>query len=164
METLKVVILGVGNILLTDEGFGVRVIEALEQQYQFPDNVMLVNGGVQGFALVDIICNADYLIIIDVIKKNGNPGSLYRINANDIPQTINAMQSLHQMNLLTVFSLCQAIGSLPKTIILGIEPKDIESVGFDLSLTTQVQMNKVIDMILAELSHFNVYYTKREKE
>jgi len=164
MESLKVVILGVGNILLTDEGFGVRVIEALEQHYKFPDNVMLVNGGVQGFNLVDIICKADQLVIIDVIKKDRNPGSLYRIDANDIPQTINEIQSLHQVNLLTVLSLCQALGSLPETIIFGIEPKDTETVGFDLTPTTRTQINKIIDMVLIELSRLNVSYTKRAEE
>ena len=76
MNSEHVMILGVGNILLSDEGFGIRVVEALEKRYAFPDNVSVIDGGVLGINLMGIISEADQLIVVDVIRNQGEPGNL----------------------------------------------------------------------------------------
>jgi len=124
----KILILGVGCILLTDEGFGVRVVEALAQRYEFPENVSLVDGGVLGLNLLGVVSEADHLIVIDVIRNNGRPGDLYRLEKEAIPERIRAKNSLHQIDLLEALTLCKALDTnAPETVIVGVEPKDIQN-------------------------------------
>jgi hydrogenase maturation protease len=162
MNTEHVMILGVGNILLSDEGFGVRVVEALEERYDFPDNVSVIDGGVLGINLMGIISEADQLIVVDVIRNGGLPGDLYRIDGDAIPERIRAKNSLHQIDFLESLTLCQALDKVPETVIVGIEPKDIETLSVDLTAATADHIDDVIQMVLAEMDRLKVVYTEKE--
>lgn len=155
-------ILGVGNILLSDEGFGVRVVEALEKRYDFPDNVSVIDGGVLGINLMGIISEADQLIVVDVIRNGGRPGALYRIDGEAIPERIRAKNSLHQIDFLESLTLCQALDKVPETVIIGVEPKDIETLSVDLTAATADRIDDVIQMVLTELDRLKVVYTEKE--
>jgi len=155
-------ILGVGNILLSDEGFGVRVAEALEERYDFPDNVSVIDGGVLGINLMGIISEADQLIVVDVIRNGGQPGDLYRIDGEAIPERIRAKNSLHQIDFLESLTLCQALDKVPETVIVGVEPRDIETLSVDLTAATADRIDDGIQMVLAELDRLNVVYTEKE--
>jgi hydrogenase maturation protease len=85
MNDAHIMIMGVGNILFTDEGFGIRVVEELERRFVFPDNVSIVDGGVLGVSLLGVISEADQLIVVDVIRNKGVPGELYRLEGDAIP-------------------------------------------------------------------------------
>ena len=161
MKAPGIAILGVGNTLLTDEGFGIRVIEDLERLYEFPASVSLVNGGVRGFDLIDIIWGCEYLIIVDVVKKNGTPGTLYRLAGNMIPSVEPTHRSLHQIDLLTVLSFCRNLDRVPEMVILGVEPKDIETIGTELTPTTRSKVGQILCMVLAELDQLGVSYNQR---
>ncbi|MBC8391208.1 MAG: HyaD/HybD family hydrogenase maturation endopeptidase [Deltaproteobacteria bacterium] len=161
MSTPHIMILGVGCILFSDEGFGVRVVEKLEERFEFPDNVSLVDGGVLGLNLLGMISEADQLIVVDAIRNKGEPGSLYRLEGSAIPERIRAKNSLHQVDFLEALTLCQALDKVPETIILGVEPEDIEMLSIDLTPTIQAKIDPMIDMVLAELDRLNVSYTKR---
>ena len=161
MKPRRIIILGVGNILFTDEGFGICVVEKLERLYRFPDNVSLVDGGVLGLNLLGVMFEADHLIVVDTIKNKGNPGSLYRLEGDAIPQRIRAKNSLHQVDLIEALTLVQALDKVPETVILGVEPKDIERPGLELTPTTQTKVDQVIDMVLAELDRLEASYHKR---
>jgi hydrogenase maturation protease len=163
MNQQHIMILGVGCILFSDEGFGVRVVEALEMQYEFPENVSLVDGGVLGLNLLGVISEADQLIVVDAVRAKGAPGSLYRLEGDAIPDRVRAKNSLHQVDLLEALTLCQALDKVPETVILGIEPEDIETLGIELTPTTQRKMDDAIQMVLAELDRLNVSYKKRSK-
>ena len=67
-------ILGIGNILFSDEGFGIRVIEKIQAMYQFDDNIQVIDGGVLGINLLGVISKPDHLIVVDAIRNRGNPG------------------------------------------------------------------------------------------
>ena len=82
MTNDQIMILGVGNLLFSDEGFGVRVVEELERRYAFPDNVTVIDGGVLGVSLMGVMSEADRLIVVDVIRNQGVPGELYRLAGN----------------------------------------------------------------------------------
>ncbi len=163
MNTEHVMILGVGNILLSDEGFGIRVVEALQQRYDFPDNVSVIDGGVLGINLMGIISEADQLIVVDVIRNKGNPGDLYRIDGKDVPERIRAKNSLHQIDFLESLTLCQALDKVPETVIVGIEPQDIETLSVELTPTTAGRIDDMIQMVLAELDRLEVTYTEKER-
>ncbi|HUV51137.1 MAG TPA: HyaD/HybD family hydrogenase maturation endopeptidase [Anaerolineae bacterium] len=156
-----IMILGVGCILFTDEGFGVRVIERLQERYEFPDNVSVVDGGVLGLNLLGVISEADHLIVVDAIRNKGLPGSLYRLEGNAITERIRAKNSLHQVDFLEALTMCQALDKVPKTVILGVEPEDIDTLSIELTPAVQTKVDQMIEMILAELDPLGVSYQKR---
>ena len=162
MNSEHVMILGVGNILLSDEGFGIRVVEALEQRYDFPETVSVVDGGVLGINLMGVISAADQLIVVDVIRNKGNPGDLYRIDGEAIPERIRAKNSLHQIDFLEALTLCQALDKVPETVIVGVEPEDINTLAVELTATTADRVNDVTRMVLTELDRLGVSYTEKE--
>ena len=154
-------ILGVGNILFSDEGFGIRVVEEIERRFTFPENVSLVDGGVLGVSLLGIISEADRLIVVDVIRNQGVPGALYRLEGDAIPERIRAKNSLHQIDFLEALTLCQAMEKVPEAVILGVEPEDINTLSTELTETTQDRMEEIIQMVLGELGRLGITY--REK-
>ena len=155
-DTKHIMVLGVGNLLFTDEGVGIHVIRKLEERYSFPENVSIQDGGVLGINLLGVISAADHLIVVDAVKNGGKPGDLHRLEGEEIPKRILAKNSLHEVDLLEALTLCQALDKVPETVILGVEPKDIESVGLELTLPVQEKMDDLIDMVLKELNRFGI--------
>jgi hydrogenase maturation protease len=163
MDEKHVMILGVGCILFSDEGFGVRVIEKLQEQYEFPDNVSVVDGGVLGVNLLGVISQADHLIVVDAIRNKGNPGDMYRLYDQEIPERIRAKNSLHQVDFLEALTLCQALDKVPDTVIVGVEPEDIETLSIELTPVIQLRVDPMIQMVLTELDRLEVSYFKRKR-
>ena len=156
----EVMVLGIGCILFSDEGFGVRVVEEMEKQYEFSDNVLLVDGGVLGVNLLGVISKPDHLVVVDAIRNKGNPGDLYRLEGDAIPDRIRAKNSLHQVDFLEALTLCQALDKVPKTVIVGVEPKDIDTLSLELTPPIQARVDPVIEMVLVELDRLGVSYKK----
>ena len=151
-----IMVLGVGCILYSDEGFGVRVVEKMETRYKFSDNVLLVDGGVLGINLLGVISKPDHLIVVDAIRDKGEPGDLYRLAGDQIPQRIRAKNSLHQVDFLEALTLCQALDKVPETVIVGVEPEDIDTQSLELTPTIRTKIDPVIEMVLAELDRLGV--------
>ena len=151
-----IMVLGIGCILYSDEGFGVRVVEKMERQYEFPANLLLVDGGVLGVNLLGVISKPKHLIVVDAIRNKGKPGDLYRLEGDAIPERIRAKNSLHQVDFLEALTLCQALDHVPQTVILGVEPLDIETQSLDLTPPILAQVDPVIEMVLAELERLGV--------
>lgn len=162
MNTEQITILGVGNYLFTDEGVGIRVIEKLEKEYSFPEHVIPVDGGVLGVHLMGVISAADHLIVVDAIRNKDVPGTLYRLAGEEIPSRILAKNSLHQVDLLEALTLVKAIDRSPETVILGVEPEDIETLGLNLTATVAAKVDDLINMVLTELDRLRVTYTRRD--
>jgi hydrogenase maturation protease len=160
----EVMVLGIGCILFSDEGFGVRVVEKMEKQYQFSDNVLLVDGGVLGINLLGVISKPKHLIVVDAIRNKGKPGDLYRLAGDAIPARIRAKNSLHQVDFLEALTLCQALDHVPKTVIIGVEPQDIETQSLDLTPPIQAKVEPVIEMVLAELERLGGSYEKGKSD
>ena len=162
--TRQVMILGVGCILYSDEGFGVRVIEEILRRYEFPDNVTVVDGGVLGVNLLGVISQADDLIVVDAIRNKGKPGQMYRLAGKQIPERIRAKNSLHQVDFLEALTLCRALDKVPETIIVGVEPADIDTMSIELTPATRVKVDAAIEMVLTELDRLGVTYKKGKTE
>ncbi|TFG44000.1 MAG: HyaD/HybD family hydrogenase maturation endopeptidase [Syntrophobacterales bacterium] len=158
----EVMILGIGSILYSDDGFGIRVIEQIERDYEFPDDVLVVDGGVLGINLLGVISKPNHLLVVDAIRNRGNPGDLHRLEGDAIPERIRAKNSLHQVDFLEALTLCQAIDKVPQTVIIGVEPEDIQTLSLVLTPTVQAQVEPVIRMVLAELDRLGVSYRKKE--
>jgi hydrogenase maturation protease len=157
-------ILGVGCILFADEGFGVRVIERLQERYDFPENVSVVDGGVLGVNLLGVISEADHLIVVDAIRNKGNPGDMYRLAGEQIPERIRAKNSIHQVDFLEALTLCQALDKVPQTVIVGVEPEDIETLSTELTPVVQSKVPPMMRNVLAELDGLGVSYFQRKRK
>ncbi len=155
-------ILGIGCVLLRDEGFGVQVVHEMDRRYTFPDHVELMDGGVLGVNLLGFISSADRLIVVDAIHNKGIPGDLYRLTGDEVPERIRAKNSLHQVDFLEALTLCHALDKVPETIIIGVEPEDIDTCSIELTPKVQKQMETVIQMVLQELEEWGVSYLVKE--
>lgn len=155
----QITVLGVGNILLSDEGIGVRVVERLSQQYAFPDNVQVLDGGVLGVRLMGIIGGTDILIVVDAVKNQQAPGTLYRLADEEVPRRILAKQSMHQMDLPEVLALCSAIDKNPRTIVVGVEPQDMTTMAVELTPLISAKVDDLVNMVLVELDRLGVTYS-----
>jgi len=156
----SIMVIGVGNVLMTDEGFGIHVVKRMEQMFEFPENVEIVDGGVLGVHLLGINSKPDYLIVVDVVRGGGQPGDLYRIEQKDIPARIRAKNSVHQVDFLEALALCQAMDHQPEVVVLGVEPEDIKTLTTGLTETTEKKVGPVIDLVVAELEKLGVMCKK----
>ena len=146
----KIIILGVGNLLLSDEGVGVHVVNELMKMDLSPE-VSVVEGGTDGFSLLNIITEADRLIIIDALKGGAPPGSIYRFDIGEVQNCPNGFKtSVHQVGILEVLDLSELIGKTPHTTVIGVEPKCLK-MGMELSPEIKTKIPKIIELILDEL-------------
>ena len=146
----RILILGVGNLLLSDEGVGVHVAQRM-MTMDMPPEVQVVEGGTDGFGLVNVISQADRMILIDAIKGGGQPGSIYRFEIEDCPPYPDIFKtSVHQISILEVINLSGLIGSTPRTTIIGIEPACME-MGMNLSPVVEAKVPSVIRMVQEEV-------------
>ena len=124
------------------------------------DGRLLVDGGVLGINLLGVISKPEHLIVVDAIRNKGNPGDRYRLEGDVIPDRIRAKNSLHQVDFLEALTLCQALDKVPKTVIIGVEPQDIETQSLELTAPVRAQVEPVIEMVLAELDRLGATYRK----
>ena len=164
MKPKRITILGVGNLLFTDEGVGIRVVEALQDRYEFPENVKVVDGGTLGMNLLGLISGVDYLIVVDAVRNGGEPGTFYRLAGEEIPKRIRAKNSLHQVDLLEALTCCQALDKVPETVILGVEPEDITTLGVELTPTIGGRVDSLVNAVLGELTSLGGSYCPKEAE
>ena len=152
MEESKVrfAVVGVGNLLLKDEGIGVHIAHAL-QQIDIPYNVKIIDGGTS-LDLPDCLENVDKLIIIDAVKTGGQPGTIYRFHPYDMDIESEGIISLHELGLAQSLKMMRLMGNEPKeTVIIGIEPKEINW-GTELSAELQQKIPEIINIVLGEIS------------
>lgn len=146
----KIVILGVGNILLSDEGIGVHIANEL-MKLEMPEEVRIVEGGTDGFRLLDVITEADRLIVVDAVKGGATPGTIYRFDIDEIKDCPSGFKtSVHQIGILEVINISSLIGKKPYTTVIGIEPKLLE-MGMDLSPEIKAKIPKIIELIKKEI-------------
>ncbi len=147
----KTVILGVGNILLSDEGVGVHVANEL-MKMELPPSVSVVEGGTDGFRLLNIITDADRLIIIDTVRGGADPGSIYRFDIDEVRSCPSGFKtSVHQIGILEVIDLSGLIGKTPYTTVIGVEPKSLD-MAMELSPEIRERVPKIIELVLNELN------------
>ena len=158
----RILVLGVGNILFTDEGFGVRVAEELEQKFEFSDNVTVLDGGTLGLKLMGPIMESDYLIIVDIVLNDGTPGDIFRLLGEDLNKACAFKNSMHQTDLLDTLAQCSIIGSVPDTVILyGIEPVNYHDMSAALSPELEARLPEMMDKVLAEVTAAGATYAPR---
>jgi len=148
---LDVLVLGIGNVLLTDEGIGVRALNELQRRYSFSDNVELMDGGTAGIELLRHIRNRKHLIIIDAMLFDQEPGTVTRVEGKDVPAAFLTRISPHQLGLSDLLAAAMLTDELPENLVLfGVEPENLD-IGLDLTDTVEASLDKLIGAVIDEL-------------
>jgi hydrogenase maturation protease len=146
-----ILVLGIGNILLSDEGVGVRVIEQM-QEIPLPDDVELVDGGTAGADLLDVLAERRKVIVIDAVQADCEPGTVLRFTADDLTRPDGIGMSLHELGLGEALTMTKQLGCAPEDVVVfGIKPRDI-SCGLKLSEEISASLPKVIELVLSEIA------------
>jgi hydrogenase maturation protease len=150
-EKKKITILGLGNILMEDEGFGVHFIRHIEGRYRFDENVTTVDGGTLAYKLLDCICGSDHLILIDAIKIEDTPGSIYRFTREEMELHMPPPTSAHEVEFMDVLYQADLMGELPETTFLCIVPESYGSMMLQMSESMKNAFPHMEKLLLAEL-------------
>ena len=155
---MRILVLGVGNILLTDEAIGVRIVEALEQRYILPDYVEILDGGTAGMELL-----RDHLIIADaIVSKKSAPGTMMILRDEEVPALFTNKISPHQLGLADVLSALRFTGEFPKKLTLvGVIPESLEP-HIGLTPTVEAMIEPALEQVLAALRESGVEAIPRE--
>ena len=150
----KVLVLGIGNLLIGDEGVGCKAASELARRYTFPPTVECVDGGTAGFELLTMIDDKEHLILIDALKNDQPPGTVVLVEDEHVPKAFLARTTPHQLGICDVLAAAQLCDTIPKRLTLyGIEPKQLE-VGIGLSPEVEAGMEKTIGAVVTQLRHF----------
>jgi len=147
----RVFILGIGNALLTDEGVGVRAVNELERRFVFPPEVEILDGGTAGIELLRHILGHEYLIIIDAMLFSKPPGTITRLQGEEVPAAFRTRISPHQLGLSDLLAAGRLTGDLPENLILfGVEPKSVD-MGLELSPEVERSMETLVAAVVGEV-------------
>lgn len=147
--TPRIVVIGVGNLLLKDEGIGIHAVQAL-QELDLPPDVQLVDGGTSP-DLIAYTRAGDKLIIVDAARAGGEPGAIYRFKPGDLAEEKAALTSVHEIGVVENLNLMSLTGDKPgEIVIIGIEPKEIEF-GTELSTELQQKVPQIVNAVLKEI-------------
>lgn len=153
-ETL---VLGLGNILLGDEGLGVRVVERLLKRYEFPEGVRVMDGGTLGLDLLPYLEEASRLLVIDAVQARRPPGTLVRLEKDEIPAFLDASKvSPHQEGLQDLLAVARLKGYLPDEVVLWGAQVESLGVGLDLSPAVTIQVDVLMEKVVDELATWGI--------
>ena len=147
----KILLLGVGNTLFGDEGIGVHAANYLEANYDFSENVEIMEGGTLGKLLMPSLSTCDQLIVMDAVLGGEKPGSIYRLDGEGLRKSLGFHDSQHQVDLVDTLIHCELIGKRPDTVVIGMEPLDWKELNLELSPTLQAEFQRFISNVLKEL-------------
>jgi hydrogenase maturation protease len=161
-ETL---VLGIGNVLWADEGFGIRAVEALNARYTFPDDVRLMDGGTQGIFLLPWVTSAKRLLILDAVDFGMEPAALSKVSGEDVPRFMGAKKvSMHQAGFQEVLSSATLSGALPQDLVLiGVQPELLNDYGGSLTAGVKVRIEEAVDLACEVLRGWGIAVTERDK-
>jgi hydrogenase maturation protease len=164
METPKVLIIGIGNLLWADEGFGVRAVEAMHRLYQWPENVRLMDGGTQGLYLVQHVREADILIVFDAVDYGLPPGTIKLVEGDEVPKFLGAKKiSLHQTGFQEVLATAELLGGATQHLyLIGVQPVELDDFGGSLRDEMKARIGPAIQHAIDFLARFGISGHRRD--
>ncbi|SFL32817.1 HyaD/HybD family hydrogenase maturation endopeptidase [Pelosinus propionicus] len=156
----QITVLGVGNILMQDEGFGVRVVEQLLKQYSFPRNVQILDGGTLGMELLRFLIETDKLILVDAVAGSLPPGSLYHFKDNEVKAYFKEKVSMHELGIQDVLAIMDVMEKpLQEIMILGVQPLTVD-IGLEMTPTVAEKVDEIVKQILLILHEWQIEVVK----
>ncbi len=162
----EVLVLGIGNLLWADEGFGVRCVEQLAARWCVPEGVTVMDGGTQGLYLLPYVQGAQRLIVFDAIDYGLPPGTMKRVEGDAVPRFMGAKKmSLHQTGFQEVIAAADLTGQLPNELLLiGVQPEELEDYGGSLRDVVKARLDDAVAMAVAQLRDWGFAVEAREAE
>lgn len=157
----KILILGVGNVLLGDEGFGVHAVDYLAAKYVWPPNVQLLDGATRGLMLMSEIMECDLLIVLDIVLAGRESGTTYVLE-EEMPAAAGIRQSVHQGGIGDILACCDLAGHKPRAIIYGFEPFDWQTPSVDLTSEASACLPRFCGKVVTDLRRRGVIIEKRD--
>jgi len=154
--TGPILVLGIGNLLMADDGIGVRVVQGLADRYRFPAGVTVLDGGTLGLDLLPRLEGVERLLVVDAVETGGKPGTMVRLTGDDIPLALETKVSPHQMGLKDLLTVASLQGHVPREMVLwGVQPASIE---LEMALTPAVAKTLPLleEEVLRELAVWGV--------
>ncbi|MFO1283766.1 MAG: HyaD/HybD family hydrogenase maturation endopeptidase [Burkholderiales bacterium] len=157
----RVVVLGIGNAILSDEGVGVHAVRALAERYELPDGVDAIDGGTAGMELFDALADTDVVVVIDAVKAKREPGSLVCLAGREVPVFFRSKLSPHQVSICDVLASLEFAGSAPADLVLvGVEPGSFE-LGTELTSEVAGRVPDLLARVVDELAARGVRLSPR---
>ena len=162
--SFETLVLGIGNVLYADEGFGIRAVEALNARYSFPDSVRVMDGGTQGIFLLPWVCSAQRLLILDAVDFGMKPATLKVVRGGDVPCFMGAKKvSMHQAGFQEVLASANLKGSLPAELALvGVQPELLDDYGGSLTAGVRARIDEAVETACEVLRGWGITPTPRE--
>ena len=161
---MRVLVLGIGNILLQDEGVGVHVVQAVRHRYQIPAEIELLDGGTAGMSLLEDLMDKDYVIIIDAVHAGDSPGTVVRLEDEAVPVFLQQRISPHQLGLSEVLAALVLVDKKPRHLVLiGIVPERME-LSLEMTPTIEQKLDLLVNNVVAELTAIGVQLLPRSSE
>jgi hydrogenase maturation protease len=162
-RTPQVLILGLGNMLLQDEGVGIAALQRLAANHEWPDHVTLMDGGVMGLELLPYLESADAVLLLDAVHTGAPPGTVVRLEGQEIPAVVALKMSMHQVGLQETLAMCRFRGTVPeRMVLLGVVPAHLD-LGLDLSPQVAAALPSLIGAALTELRNWGIVERERER-
>ena len=158
----KVLVLGIGNLVMSDDGVGVKVVQQLQREYRFAENVEIMDGGTLGLDLLPKLEGIDHLIVVDAVETGRKPGTCVRLAGEELPIALETKVSPHQMGLKDLLSVAHLLGHSPgEMVLIGVQPGSIE---MDIELTPEVDavLQVLVGNVLNELRIIGIDSARRE--
>ena len=164
-DPTPVLVLGIGNLLWSDEGFGVRCAEALHQRYLFPEGVRLLDGGTQGLYLVTDVCAAERVLVLDAVDFGDPPGTLRVIESDSVPRfAIAKKMSMHQTGFQDVLAAAELLGHSPREVVLvGVQPQQLEDFGGGLTPLVAARMDEAVAAAVRKIESWGFAPLRRSR-
>lgn len=158
----EVLVLGVGNVLWADEGFGVRCAEAFTAAFDVPEGVEVMDGGTQGLALINDLAEAKRILIFDAVDAKLEPGTLTTVRGDDVPRFVAGKKvSLHQSSMMEILALAELMADCPpeEITLIGCQPIDMEDYGGGLTPGVAARVDEALTIAAAELTYWGFWPT-----
>ena len=156
-----VTVLGIGNIILRDEGFGVRAVEYLEEHFHFPHDVRLLDGGTLGPELLHFVTGTQKLLILDAVAGDAPAGTVYRFEDDAVMAHFQEKMSSHEIGIQDVLAWLTVTGrSIPNVVVLGMQPYELTA-GLTLSPEMAAALPSFAQRAVEELVRFGIIPKER---
>jgi len=158
---VNVVVLGVGNVLMSDEGVGVHAVEALERAWELPEGVRCVDGGASTQELLGDLENLDQLIIVDAVSAGLEPGGVTRVEGAAVPSVFTTRFSPHQTGISDLLATLKLVGRAPGSVVLfGVQPVRL-TLDLELSAKVAARVPELCASVVLELSRLGLEAKRR---
>ncbi len=158
----RISVLGLGNILLSDEGIGVHAINAIKSRYVFSPDIDVIDGGTMGLDLLPLFQTQDRILIIDAVDFKKAPGHIGIIEGSDIPSVLNAKLSVHHIGLSDLlFTAKLSRTTPPEVCLVGIQPKSL-AIGLEMTKEIRESLDAVISLAIEKLQQWNVQVSMQQ--